>query len=122
VLLVKLARATALAERHLAGHQAISRRANELVQTDLRELEISETAEGFITSAPNEELALYFACECLDDTCQERVLVTFSEYNALHINRNQFIVLPEHQTLAIQGTKPGTMKYIVENNLWKLST
>jgi hypothetical protein len=120
MILVRFAKATALAERHLKGHQNISRRANELVQTDLRELEVNEIAEGFFSPAPNDSLTLYFACECMDESCEERVQISFSKYNSLHLDRNQFIVLPEHQT-QFQGMPIGTMKYSVVNNLWKLS-
>lgn len=121
MILVKLARETALSERHLSGHQAVTRRANELLQTDLRELEITEIAEGFITSSPNKNLTLYFACECLDEKCNERIPIKFSKYNSLHIDRNQFIVIPEHKTPEFREKVIGTMKYSVVNNLWKLA-
>ena len=121
MLLVRLAKANALAERHLMDHGAISRRANELVQTELRELEISEAAEGFISSTPNEGMTLFFACECADETCHERVPIRFSEYNKLHRDRNQFIVLPEHRELEQRHITPGKMKYSIINSLWQLA-
>lgn len=120
MILVRLAKATALAERHLKGHQNTTRRANELVQNNLRELEVNEISEGFLSSAPNKSLTLYFACECLDESCNERVQISFSKYNSLHVDRNQFIVLPEHQT-QFEGLPTGTMQYSIINNTWKLA-
>lgn len=120
MILVKLAKATAFSERHLKGHQASARRTNESLQTELRELQINELSEGSIFGELNDSLILYFECECMDVSCTDRVPVSFSEYNSLHVDRNQFIVLPEHQT-QFKGLVMGTMKYSIVNKLWKLA-
>src|SRR4051794_12741032 len=117
MIIVKLAKSIALSEKHLTGHQAVSRRANELVQTNLRELEMDEVAEGFISAAPNKSLTLHFACECLNEGCHERVEIEFTKYNSLHKDRNQFVVFPGHQTAESESLKTENMKYNVTNNL-----
>src|SRR3954463_16225800 len=121
MIIVKLAKSIALSEKHLTGHQAVSRRANELVQTNLRELEIDEIAEGFMSAMPNKNLILHFACECLNDDCHEKVEIEFTRYHSIHEDRNQFVVFPGHQTVESEGLVAEKMKYNVTNNSWRLT-
>jgi hypothetical protein len=48
---------------------------------------------------PNDEqtgLKILFNCECASDDCEERIALTLDEYNQLHENAAQFVIVKEH--------------------------
>jgi hypothetical protein len=43
-----------------------------------------------------------FVCECLDESCAERVAVTLQEYEWIRSDSNSFFVVPGHQVAAVE--------------------
>jgi hypothetical protein len=41
-------------------------------------------------------LKILFNCECADPNCHERILLTLTEYERLHENHAQFVILKTH--------------------------
>jgi hypothetical protein len=70
-------------EEQLAENQQMSRGANERLQ---------QVLDGQVTGL----VAIPFLCECADVECRGRIEMTTSDYEAAHILRNQYVILPGH--------------------------
>lgn len=82
-------------------NEVVFRRANERVQTGL-EHEISVAADEGIDHSDIEGLPIHFYCECSDENCHERIVMTIKEYKAIHRNRKQFVISPGHEVHRIE--------------------
>lgn len=69
-------------QQRLVENQKISRYANERL-SDL----VEERVDGN---------AVPFLCECADLDCSGRIGLTTNDYMALHVIRNQYVILPGH--------------------------
>jgi hypothetical protein len=67
-------------------NQRMSRAANERMQ------EIIDGQVPYGTVIP-------FLCECADTECRGRINMDASDYEGIHIDRDLFIVLRDHQTI-----------------------
>lgn len=82
-----------ISERRQTENEAMFRQANEKVQKKLKKM------------LPEDEYAsleLYFYCECADETCAERIVMTPERYQVLHKKRDYFIIRPGHQRSQIE--------------------
>jgi hypothetical protein len=102
-----------LSERRLAENQVIFRQNNELVQKNLEKLRKTAIAEGRESLLPDIDMPLHFYCECSDENCRQRIILKPSEYNDLHQNSSQFILLPGHDIAEVERTVKATDKFIV---------
>lgn len=90
------------AERRQIENEMIFRRMNEKVGDDLGALDAMHIEDGNPQLIRNEDVKLHFKCECSDEACDERIAILLSEYQEIHINRDTFIVKPEHQVDPIE--------------------
>lgn len=54
------------------------------------------------TSAERAQTAIHFYCECANTPCNMRIRLTESEYEAIHSDRNKFIVAKGHEIPSIE--------------------
>jgi hypothetical protein len=105
------------AERRQIENEMIFRRVNEKVGDDLGALDAMHIEDGHIDLLSDEDLALQFRCECSDENCVSRISMLLTRYQEIHIDRDTFIVLPEHQVDSIEKVIKKTSKYnIVKKN------
>lgn len=82
--------------KKLAENEATFRLANERaisgLEKEIDKAGLQDESEPAVKSVT----ALYFYCECADETCTERIRLTIDEYQSLHRKSTQFIVLAGH--------------------------
>lgn len=93
-----------VAERRQIENEMIFRRKNEKVSDDLGEIDAMNIAEDNPELITDDNLILQFKCECSDETCEARIPIKLGEYQQIHIDRDTFIVKPNHQVDPIEKT------------------
>lgn len=89
-------------ERRQIENEMIFRRANEKVGIALAKIDAMYTAEGHPQLAAHDDFLLEFRCECSDENCSERIRIKLSKYQKIHLNRESFIIKPNHQVNSIE--------------------
>ena len=84
-------------------NEVVFRRANERVEQGI-EHEKKVALEQGDDISDFDDTPLHFYCECSDENCKERIVMTLPEYKALHYNRKQFIISPGHEVPHIEDT------------------
>ena len=54
-----------------------------------------------------------FICECSNDTCKEHIALTNRQFIELHKSPREFVVKPEHETVAIETVVAKTDGYYI---------
>jgi hypothetical protein len=91
----------------------IFRRINEKVGTDLDALDTMHIEDGNLHLVREGDITLSFRCECSDENCDVRIPISLKEYEAIHTNRDTFIVLPNHQVDLIEKVVEESIAYSV---------
>jgi hypothetical protein len=105
------------AERRQIENEMIFRRINEKVGDDLGALDAMHIEDGNIQLIRDEDLMLRFKCECSDENCIVRIPMMLGEYQAIHTNRDTFVVIPNHQVDPIEKVLKETSVYnVVKKN------
>ncbi len=92
-------------ERRLIENEATFRRANEHVVQGIAELDALAIEYGQREHSASPKLMgqqLHFYCECADTKCALRVKLTLGDYQAIHKDRDRFVVIPGHEVPAIE--------------------
>lgn len=103
----------AVSIRRQVENEAIFREHNEAVGEELNELREFAETKGFDSLDKNDDLELHFYCECSDENCRKRIVLSIASYTGIHQNRSAFIVLPHHQVDAIEKVIEKHSKYYV---------
>jgi len=90
------------AERRQIENEMIFRRVNEKVGDDLGALDAMHIEDGNIQLIRDADLKLEFQCECSDENCTVRIPMLLNEYQRIHVNRDTFIVVSDHQVDPIE--------------------
>ncbi|MDB5185180.1 MAG: hypothetical protein JWN38_988 [Candidatus Saccharibacteria bacterium] len=91
-----------LSERRQIENEMIFRRANEVVGDNLDEIDANHIADDNPQLIRNDDLLLYFRCECSDENCEARIPIKLSVYRTIHENRDAFVIKLKHQVNAIE--------------------
>lgn len=102
-----------IAERRQIENEMIFRRINEKVGDDLGALDAAHIEAGHYDLIRDENLNLMFKCECSDENCTIRIPMLLTEYQDIHVDRNTFIVIPNHQVDPIEKVLLKTKDYNV---------
>ena len=102
-----------LRERRQIENEMIFRRKNESVGIGLDELNALHVEDGNPQLASSADIVLEFKCECSDKACSERITLKLSGYHKLHLNRDTFIIKPEHQVESIEEVVQKKATYYV---------
>ncbi len=89
-------------ERRQIENEMIFRRANEVVGTDLDEIDAHHRKDGNPGLVRNDDILLRFKCECSDENCEARIPLELNVYQKVHQNRDTFIVKHNHQVDTIE--------------------
>jgi hypothetical protein len=54
-----------------------------------------------------------FLCECADIECRGRIEITTGNYDAAHINRDHYVILPGHPTIDGEEIVEDNLTYLV---------
>jgi hypothetical protein len=82
-------------ERRLVENEQLARRINRRVEEQVTAI---READGGHVEDP-----IAFFCECSDIACQERFEATAQEYDRIHADPDQFVVMPGHVTPEIEA-------------------
>ena len=91
-----------IVERRQIENEMIFRRHNEKVGDDLGALDAMHIADDNPHLIRDEDILLHFKCECSDENCDARIPIKLSEYQKIHMDRDSFIVKPDHQVDPIE--------------------
>jgi redox-regulated HSP33 family molecular chaperone len=106
-----------ISERRQIENEMIFRRRNEKVGDDLEALDAMHIEDGHFDLIQDENLVLHFRCECSDENCNVRIQMLLKEYQEIHINRDTFIVIPDHQVDPIEKVLRKTLTFnVVKKN------
>ncbi|CAN5166003.1 hypothetical protein BH09PAT3_BH09PAT3_1750 [soil metagenome] len=106
------------AERHQIENEMLFRRMNEKVGDDLGALDASYIEDNEIYLIRDDDVLINFKCECSDENCSVRIPLKLSEYQSVHVDRNTFIVMPDHQVDPIEKVITANPKFnvVMKNN------
>ena len=103
-------------DRRLIENEVVFRQLNEQIQKGIEEVNKIAAEDGqpeyMIKHGPGDP-ALHFYCECSNVNCVDRVEVTLHEYNKIHKNRDQFVVLPGHEIKRVEHVVREESGYVV---------
>lgn len=98
-------------------NEAVFREANERVQHELKELTQTAVDHGHADILEKGDLDLHFMCECSNEECKERIMLSYNTYTSLHRNRRHFLIKPGHDTPAIEKIVAKTPEYSIVEKL-----
>jgi hypothetical protein len=90
------------AEKRQIENEMIFRRVNEAVIQNLVDLDAEHTKNNELDLLWDQAILLQFRCECSDENCDVRIPLTLKDYQEIHIDRDTFIVKPNHQVDPIE--------------------
>lgn len=93
-----------LSDRRRAENEVFFRQENERVRKFVEERSAERGRR-----APK----LHFYCECHDEDCRERIVMTPTKYQRLHQNSSQFIIIPGHRNPNIERLVRAEPEYVV---------
>ena len=98
------------ARARAAKNQSLFREVNE---------QIEQLAEGnpSIFEDLQSSRTMDLACECMDETCTERVTMTIGEYEQVRADSNSFFVLPGHDVPDVEEIVREETAYVVVSKL-----
>lgn len=99
--------------RRLAENEVIFRQANEKVSRELDDLRQAAASDGHTGMVPDKDPELHFYCECSDEKCRKRIVMSPAKYKQLHQNSSQFVLLPGHNVPELERVVDGSKEYIV---------
>lgn len=96
----------------LVENEAMFRKRNEAVQDDIKVLNDTAQAQGEEEPIPDDTI-LKFYCECSDESCAMRVPMSIKQYELIHDDRKQFIVIPGHEVVSVEEVVDQMADYTV---------
>lgn len=94
-------------ERRLVENEVIFREANKSVQQYAQEINDGDRKVPFF-------------CECSNALCRDRILMSAKKYGDQHKNKQQFMVLPSHETPQIEKVVKREKNFFVLEKLVKV--
>jgi endonuclease I len=91
-----------IADRHKADNEAIFRELNQSLQKGVDEANAIAAEEGQEPLDFDPDAPLHFFCECADENCQARILLSPNTYNEIHNDNRNFTIKPGHQVPKIE--------------------
>jgi hypothetical protein len=91
-----------------AKNQSLLREVNERIEALVAGESSSVFLEDLRLARP-----LDLACECMDETCTQRVTLTVAEYEAIRADSNSFFVIPGHEVPEVEEVVREEDRYLV---------
>jgi hypothetical protein len=107
------------ADYRKAQNEVIFRMHNEAIQVGFDEISrVAEEDNQKDLIPANGNTLLRFYCECADENCRLRILLTPNGYNRLHKRADHFVIAPGHETKRIEKViRRSEDYYVVEKEL-----
>lgn len=99
--------------QRLIENQAVFREHNERIKQNFDDLAEVAKDSGQEYLVKTDDTALYFMCECSDESCRRRIQMKPSLYEKVHKRRNRFIIIAGHEIDAIEQVVNRHDDYIV---------
>jgi hypothetical protein len=80
-------------ERRLAENEVVFRQLNQ---------ELKDRASHLFDEPENQDYPMRFYCECSDENCRARISLNPELHQKHHANPCRFVILPGHESLAIE--------------------
>lgn len=100
-------------ERKQIENEMLFRRANEKIGADLDAVDALHIADGNPHLVRDDDLILFFKCECSDENCNIRVPLKLSMYKKIHLDRSAFLIKPGHDVKPIEKVIEAHYTYCV---------
>lgn len=100
-------------KKKLIENEAYFRRVNSTVVKGLNDLKKIAKTDGSGFALPNLDGPIKFNCECSDENCRKRITATPSDYEEIHKNKKQFILIPGHHVPEVERIVKSYKDYIV---------
>ncbi|HYH75607.1 MAG TPA: hypothetical protein VD735_06660 [Candidatus Saccharimonadales bacterium] len=84
-------------ERRLAENEVVFRKYNEQVQEGFDVLNRTALEEGEPLYEYGQDAPLHFYCECSDENCRTRLLLSLHTYNQTHTKKDTFVIVCGHE-------------------------
>lgn len=97
----------------MLANEAVFRKRNEEIQQRLDELRVIAKEDNQEYMVPDSDIPLHFVCECADENCKERIQLKPSEYNRIHRDRRQFVIVGGHEAPLSEGVVQKKPTYTV---------
>ena len=107
----------------LIENEAVFRKYNEQVENgfeDLKNLADEDGSEDITKGV--DQMNFQFFCECSDEECKGRIKMKLADYSTIHKNRSRFIVLPDHQVVAVEKVIEEKATFTIVEKLQKPPT
>ena len=101
------------AARRMAQNEMVFREYNERIQRGFDELVQLAKQEGKSELSYDDNAPLHFYCECSDEKCEVRIMLTPRAYAHIHEQRNRFVVVKGHNIPAIERVVHANAHYSV---------
>src|SRR5262245_56024909 len=89
----------------------MSERDRRLAANEVAFREVNERVGEQVKDVAGEHATFNVLCECVSTSCTERILVTSAEYEAIHADATQFIVVMGHASSEIEDVVGRTERY-----------
>lgn len=106
--------------RHMAENEMIFREYNERVQRGLDELTEMAKEQGERHNHYKDDAPLHFYCECSNENCQTRIMLTPSVYADIHQHRQRFVVVKGHDIPEVESIVSTGPEYDVVEKISEL--
>lgn len=103
-------------ERRLAENEVYFRQLNERVQAGIDEtnrIAKEDNQPEYEIIPGKKDQPLHFYCECSDEKCTKRIIMTQLTYNEIHKDRSCFTIFPGHQVAAIEKVVREDPRFVV---------
>lgn len=98
-------------DRRRSGNQVVFRGRNEKARKNIDVFNETASELGEEPVDTTGKAYLQFVCECSDEKCSERIIVTFVDYQKIHKARDMFVVKPDHVVYEIEDVTKRTPDY-----------
>jgi hypothetical protein len=91
-----------LSDQRMAENEVIFRKYNERVSDSFEEFKQIAKEDNQEHLIAIHDQPIQFVCECSDRNCKDRISLTLDAYLKIHIERNRFIILKNHESGRIE--------------------
>jgi hypothetical protein len=89
----------------------MTERERRLAENEVAFREVNERVAGQVEEVAGTHAIFNVLCECMRTDCANRIAVTLAEYEAVHADRTQFLVVPGHANPEIEDIVGATERY-----------
>lgn len=103
-------------ERRLVENEIVFRQLNEQIQKGIDEanrIAAEDEQSHLRIQQSKDDDPLHFYCECADENCVRRVVLSHHDYNTIHRRRDHFVILPGHERPQVEDVVQREEGYFV---------